>query len=308
MNRVELIIFTILSITKAAAMMGARSHGMMGSQSSSMMGSQSSSMMMEQQQGHQKSESGVLLNYMQNNAAHDAMFNKGGIDDCGAKSNSLSDGIYAAKIDPLTEHLEKMQKQQQCYITKAKIQKEVENRIQQVVKETTKKAAASFQGNLEKRNCINKLDRSNHECFIKDVLKDFYTAVVWKVAVHDNVAQLWYHDKLVLMIVFETIEYDVKPEEQECFTFFPTSNVAAEENALGHVVNVIGKPAVPKVPGMHGTSECRPCTDFLKENTVEGTAARCSNSCDSSNYLFSTSSSFKTVKKNKAASHGETGK
>lgn len=273
MNRVMLMIFSLLTLGKAATIQEIGSYSHNG-----------------RMMGPQNSEAGVMVNHLQNKMAADAMYGTKG-EDCGAKDNRLSDGIYVPQADPVTEHLERIQKQQQCLIAKAKTQKAIEDTMKRVVKETTKQAANDFQKNLEKKNCVNKLDRANHECFVKDVLKDFYTAVVWKVAVHDNVAQLWYHDKLVLMLVFETIDYNVKPEEQECFTFFPTSNVAAEENALGHVVNVIGKPATPKSATQ---GECRPCTDFLKK-TVEGTASKCTNNCDPSNILFS-GSNFKTKK------------
>lgn len=222
-------------------------------------------------------------------------------DECADKAmreNRIIDGVSLAPSDPITTQLENIEKRQKCVANKIKMQQDFNRKVNNLIQQTTNEAKKNPEA-PEKKRCISKLDRANHECFVKHVLNDFYTSVVWKVAIHDNVAQLWYHDKLVLMVVFEPIEYNIHPEAKECLTFFPVTNIAAEENALGHVVNIVGKPATPY---SKTASECRPCTDFLKDNkTIEGKGIQCSNSCDPANLLFS-STNFKVKKAPKSNS------
>lgn len=276
MNRVMLKLITLFSISKVSAFMMNAAGAQPG-------------------YGGQRSESNMVMSHMQNKMNEGPMSGKG--DDCGAKDNRIMDGVTMVPNDPVSDQLREMERKQSCIATKIRTQQEFNKKVGKLIQDTASETKKDLRTSLEKKACVNKLDRANHECFVKNVLKDFYTSVVWKVAVHDNVAQLWYHYKLALMIVFENVEYTIHPEEQECFTFFPTSNVAAEENALGHIVNIIGKPATPKGSN---SDQCRPCSDFSKDKTVEGAGVKCSNSCDPSNALF-TSSNFKVKRKGKDA-------
>lgn len=244
-------------------------------------------------------ESNMMIKQIQNKMANDAMMSGQG-DECKDVKNRIIEGVAIVPHDPITDQYRELERRQKCVQTKIEAQRELNKKLNKLIKETEIESKKNI--NKEETKCITKLDRANHECFIKNVLNDFYTSVVWKVAIHDNVSQLWYHDKLVMMIVFEPLEYDIHSEEKECLTFFPTSNVAAEENALGHVVRIIGKPNVPKKNSKSG--ECRPCTDFLKENkTLDGTGMNCENSCDPSNILF-TGANFKSKKKNPTGKSG----
>lgn len=212
-------------------------------------------------------------------------------DECANKAlreNRIIEGVTLAPNDPATNQLEDMERKQRCMINKAKIQQEFTRKVGNLFQKTKEEVEKA---EPEKKKCVSKLDRGHQDCFVNSVLNDFYTSVVWKVAVHNNVAQLWYHDKLAIMIVYEPIHYSIKPEEKECLTFFPTSDVAAEENALGHVVRILGKPITP---GSKTASECRPCTDFLKK-TVEGKGMQCANSCDTTSTMYS-ANNFKSEK------------
>lgn len=243
-----------------------------------------------------KAESNMIIGHIQSKMANDAMMASQG-DDCSKdRKDRIIEGVSIVPHDPITDQYRDLERRQKCVQTKIRAQQELSKKVNRLIQETEIETKKNITEKMEKSKCVTKLDRANHECFIKNALNDFYTSVVWKVAVHDNVAQLWYHDKLVLMIVFEPIEYNIHSEDKECFTFFPTSNVAAEENALGHVVKIVGTPSVGKKDSK--TGECRPCTDFLKENkTLDGTGMRCENSCDPSNILF-TATNFKNRKKN----------
>lgn len=279
MNSIMLGVFTILAIRRASAFVMNASGQNVG-------------------YGAVKPEANLIMSHLQSKINNDSIGN-GKMDDCGARDNRIIEGVSVIPSDPMTEQFTEMERKQKCIATKIKAQQEFNKKVTKLIQETASDSKKDFRSALDKKNCVSKLDRGNHECFIKNVLKDFYTSVVWKVAVHDNVAQLWYHDKLALMIVFENVEYNIHPEEQECFTFFPTSNVAAEENALGHIVNIVGKPATPK----SNAESCRPCSDFAKDNkTVEGAAVKCTNSCDPSNALF-TSSNFKVKRKDSKESN-----
>lgn len=244
--------------------------------------------------GMPASRPNMMPNY--NNTSNQRIYNPGPRDECADKAmreNRIIEGVSIVPSDPITSQIENIERKQKCVATKIKAQQEFTSKVNKLIQQTAEDTKKDVSEASEKKQCVSKLDKANHECFVKNVLKDFYTSVVWKVAVHDNVAQLWYHDKLVLMIVYETVEYNIHPEEKECFTFFPTSNVAAEENALGHVVNIVGKPATPY---NKTSSECRPCTDFLKDGkTLDGTGIKCSNNCDPANLLF-TASNFKSKK------------
>lgn len=227
-------------------------------------------------------------------------------DECADKAmreNRIIDGVTLAPTDPITTQLENIEKRQKCVANKIKMQQEFSKKVNNLISQTTAEARKEITADKQDtKKCVSKLDKGNHECFVKNVLNDFYTSVVWKVAVHDNVAQLWYHDKLVVMVVYEPIEYNIHPEEKECFTFFPTSTVAAEENALGHVVNIVGK---PNTPYNKAASECRPCTDFLKDNkTIEGKGMQCTNSCDPANLLFTTTN-FRSKKNKEGKEQGK---
>lgn len=241
-----------------------------------------------------KVESNMIINHIQSKMANDAMMASHG-DDCNKGKDKIIEGVTIVPHDPITEQFRDLERRQKCVQTKMRAQQELNKKVNRLIQETEMETKKNLTEKMEKSKCITKLDRANHECFIKNALNDFYTSVVWKVAVHDNVAQLWYHDKLVLMIVFEPIEYDIHSENKECLTFFPTSNVAAEENALGHVVKIVGTPRVGKKDAK--TGECRPCTDFLKDNkTLDGAGMRCENSCDPTNILFK-ATNFRNKKK-----------
>jgi hypothetical protein len=212
-----------------------------------------------------------------------------------AMQNRVIEGVTMVPQDPLQDQIRQMEMRNKCIHNKMKLQKEFKRKVDTLVRETIRKGKNMHQESSKK--CIQHMDKASHDCFVKNVLKELYTSPVWKVTIHDNVSQLWYDKMLVMMFVLESIGYDISSEEKECFTFFPTSSVSAEENALGHVLSLTGKPLTGKA---HGSgSECRPCTDFVKgeKNTLEGTGMKCSNSCDPSNILFE-NSNFVRVNKN----------
>lgn len=191
--------------------------------------------------------------------------------------NKVQDGISIVPYDPVSEQLMKVQKQQKCLQTKIEADKEMKHRINKAVQEEITK---SRQESSEiKPTCVKKLDTDAHDCYVNGVIEDIYKTPVWRIAIHNNVSELWYKDKLVYMIIYEQMEYKVTPEQQQCYSFFPSTNLSAEENALGHVVKVVGK---PNSPNKRKSGSCRPCSDFLNEDykTTEGKGRKCSNTCD----------------------------
>lgn len=213
---------------------------------------------------------------LQNRAKMNQMYNDG----CGSEPGRLSEGIYLPQKNPIDEQMNKIRRQQECAYKKAKTRTELQEKLKRAVE-----SALVQKDEPKKQTCISKLDRSSHECFVKSVISNFYTKPVWKVAIHDNVAELWYEGKLVLMIVNEVIHYLINSVTDDCFTFFPNSMLLTEENALGHVIKVTGKPATPKQGSSN--SICRPCSDFSKDTKViEGVASNCVASCDPANNLF----------------------
>lgn len=240
-----------------------------------------------------KTEQSLVLDQMQKNMRHDQNMSQTP-DICHIGPNKRSvEGVQVQPYDPLTDQINMAQRQQKCMENKMKQEKEIQRKVDQVMREEMQKAKSQ----PPKPQCVTKLNRDQHSCFIDKVLNAFYKTPVWTIAIHNNVAQLYYKGALQLMIVYEKIKYNVAPKAKECLSFFPFTNIYAEENALGHVVKVTGTPADGK---KKKGSECRPCSDFLKK-TTEGKAKNCSNSCDSLT-AFINSDNFKQKKTSSASS------
>lgn len=245
----------------------------------------------------QKSDMGMMLAHVQENLMKPTQ--ELGAQGCGP-NNRIIDGVYMQQQDQVSKSLAEFSKRQQCALASSVAQKQFSQNLNKLVHQAAAEAKSTAAATVNKNQCVRKLDLTSHECFANSVLKGFYEEPVWKVAIHHNAAVLLYKGNAVMMLIYEAIQYNVVPDEHKCFTFFPVSNVVAEENALGHVVKIVGKPEVPKSASKN---DCRPCTDFLRNKTVEGAGRKCVNACDPT-YLLISNSNFKT--KSQSESRKET--
>lgn len=213
-----------------------------------------------------------------------------GEDQCN-KNNQMVEGVYIVPEDNVSRKLEREAMVNNCMIYKAKEQELIKREMKQITEDAKRSITDRITKDLEKQTCVNKLDKSNHECYKNEVLSKFFTAPVWKAAIHDNVGQIWNRGKLIYMVALETIEYLLKPKDHPCVTYFPDSTVETIGNALGNVIKVVGKPNTVKMPN----GGCRPCTDFLRgKKTVEGAGMKCQNKCDTIGNILFSNGNFKT--------------
>lgn len=254
-----------------------------------------------------KPEQALIISQIQNKMSEEQA-NRYNVDTCKflpENKNKVIEGVTITPFNPLAEQMDQIQRKQKCMQNKIKVEKEIQSKVNSIINEELRKSKQKIENKIEgPGTCVNKLNRKQHSCFVNDVIESFYSTPVWRIAVHNNVAELWYKNKLVFMMIYEKIDYDVTPEKQGCFTFFPVSNLTAEENALGHVVKVVGKPSSSKKRGKNGNKECRPCSDFLKDDnymTQEGKGNKCSNSCDPMS-LFLQGDNFKRKKPSTSSS------
>jgi len=254
-----------------------------------------------------KPEQALIISQIQNKVAEERT--KGSnVDTCKLlpeNKNKVIEGVTITPLNPLTAQMDAIQQRETCMRNKMRIEKEIQSKVNSIINEELRKSKRQIESKIEgPGTCVNKLNRKQHSCFVNDVIESFYSTPVWRIAIHNNVAELWYKNKLVFMMIYEKLDYNVTPEKEGCFTFFPVSNLTAEENALGHVVKVVGKPSSAKKRGKEGGKECRPCSDFLKEDnymTQEGKGMKCSNDCDPVSQLLQ-GNNFKHKKQSKSSS------
>jgi len=196
-------------------------------------------------------------------------------DSCGKDPRMITDGIYLPEKNPMDSQLEMIKNKRLCLENKAIAQKQIQQKVTSAIKEAIEEQKQP----VAKKSCVYSLDNSSHDCFVKNVLNNLYTAPIWKVGFHDNVGVLYYNNKAILMVIHEVLYYDIEELEKRCFTFFPNASFVSEQNAFGHVLNASGKIETDR---RRKTGACSPCSDFKNRRTqlADGNGQKCTNSCD----------------------------
>lgn len=127
--------------------------------------------------------------------------------------------------------------------------------------------------NTSPQQCVHKLDKKQAACFRDSVFSDIVKKVAWELTTHSNVAQIWYKSRLMFTYIMSPYHYVMTKAPAKCTTSFRTANMSTKANEFGIVLSNTGLPAQRKVP-----DPCSPCKEGT--NTLEGSAAKCSNLCD----------------------------
>lgn len=207
-------------------------------------------------------------------------------DSCAFSDNKLPRKIEGVRFKPVNDSIDDSLSRQKEITECHEKRKAAAARLQEAYSKARKEATletAKVANQPSQSECTSKMDKKQKSCYLQKFIEGLQKTPVWKVIMYGNVAQLWFEKHLIRVMVREDLNYNIEEEPQKCVTFFDEANLIVEENALGHLIKVTGRPTVPaKVP----KKECVPCnaTDTQKRvKNVEGQIQECSASCGKPN-------------------------
>lgn len=167
---------------------------------------------------------------------------------------------------------------QKCIAEKKEKLSKIATSIKQLISKEMSKSSSSSSSS---KPCVTKLDQKSKACYTKTALQQWIKDPRFSVDVHNNEAEIWEGDTLLMMIVHESPKYVIMKPPKICRTFFKKPNYKMDINRAGDMITSEGKPNQKKPQELN----CKPCSDFL--NTTEGKFANCDNSCSPINILTS---------------------
>lgn len=247
-----------------------------------------------------QNDANMIQDVIQNDVAKNSQKQANAVEECQMRAMGQSQRIDGITLVSQAEQQKNAEianqvAAQDCINAKKEQQREISQKIKESVESTLRGVSKK-----PKSSCVKRLNPQQRECFVKKVIRNFYNEPIWQILIHDNVAELFYQNKVAMMIVSEHPEYEFSKLPGKCFTHFPSATLRAKQNALGNIVSVEGEPASMR----EKDKKCLPCSNFLKggsESSVEGKGASCANSCSLADSLLNTESLYESINKPKPA-------
>lgn len=137
--------------------------------------------------------------------------------------------------------------------------------------------------------CIKKLDPIAMKCHARKIINHIVEDPEYKIRILGNIIEVYKKDRVIHMMVFENIHYDVlnKIIAGEKSDIVPVAVYTF--NTLGQLIHEAGQ-----LPVVKKDNPCNVCLKAVAKKTVDGEGGSCDNRC-SSMFDLNDSSAFKTT-------------
>lgn len=194
--------------------------------------------------------------------------------------NKIMDGVYYQRNNPEVMKNQRAQMINECQAKKVEFERNLDKQVKEATMKVTNEVIRDAEKGYKNNNqvdCVEKMDPASKKCLEENVYKELKNTPIWKITIHGNVGILWYKTYPIKIYISEIMRYNIKYNDKECTTHFKNADMIIRQNAIGEILEVVGKS-----PSQKEKRECVCAMDTKKPTNTrkfEGETLGCEVGC-----------------------------